>query len=166
MVAAQVRVAAAAAATLGPNEGPALAAGFTVPPNGYLPDTLTRLSLVNLGTASAADVAELRLWRDGGDGVFGAGGGDDQDLGPLSGSSGTWTSAPLSEPVSLAGERLWVSAVIAAAPTDSATIDLRLPVGGLTNVSANDGPLDAAVDLGPTLTISNAPLISSVRIDP
>src|SRR5262249_28430855 len=62
MVAAQVRVAAAAAATLGPNEGPALAAGFTVPPNGYLPDTLTRLSLVNLGTASAADVAELRLW--------------------------------------------------------------------------------------------------------
>src|SRR5262249_25416708 len=76
------------------------------------------------------------------------------------------TSAPLSLPVSLAGERLWVSAVIAAAPTDSATIDLRLPVGGLTNVSANDGPLDAAVDLGPTLTISNAPLISSVRIDP
>jgi hypothetical protein len=166
MVAAQLHAAASPAATLGPGEGPALACAFTVPANGYRTDVLQSVRVVNLGTATPADLAELRLWRDGGDGVFGAGGGDDQNLGVLTWNGVAWQSSALAVAVSLAGTRLWVSAVIGSAPTDSATIELAIPVGGVALASGNDGPIDAPVDGATTLLISNAPLIASVHIDP
>ncbi len=166
MVAAQVGVAGSPAATLGPNEGPALAGAFTIPANGYRPDTLRLVRLENLGTAGPGDLGELRLWRDGGDGSFGAGGGDDQDLGALTWNGATWQSPALAVPLNVAGTRLWVSVVIGPAPADSATIDLGIPVGGLSVASDNDGPIDAAVDGGTSLLISNAPLIATARVDP
>jgi hypothetical protein len=166
MVAAQLHAIGSSSLTLGPGEGPALAGAFVIPPNGYLPDTLTSLRFTNLGSASPADLAELRLWRDGGDGAFGAGAGDDQDLGALTWNGGAWISAPLAMAVGSGGRRVWVSATVGATPTDSATVHVAVPIGGLTMSSGDDGPTDAPVDGARTLLISNAALIASLAIVP
>lgn len=166
MVAAQMTLLPTPATTLGKNEGPALAFDFVLPRNGYQDDFLNGLSVVNLGTAVTADLAEVRLWRDGGDGQFTPGSGDDQDLGLFTWQVNHWQSAALSQPLPGTGARLFVSVTVAAAPTDSSTVRLAIPVGGVSNASGNDGPLDAQVATPNALLLSNAPLLASIRIEP
>jgi hypothetical protein len=163
MVAGQIGDPGAPGVTLGPGEGPALALHVVVPRNGYEDDRLTKLRVVNLGTATNADLAELRLWRDGGDGLFG---GDDTDLGPLAYGGGVWQSAVLKEDLAAAGARLFVSARVAASPTDSVTIRLAIPTGGVEVGSGDDGPLDAAVENPQALLISVSRLLATLRITP
>ena len=146
------------ARSIAPGEGPVLALDLRVPRNGHADDVLGRIAVANLGTATTADVAELRLFRDGGAGIFAGGGADDVDLGLLDPQDGLWTADGLGEPVGAVGARLYVGASGAVGLTDSTTIRLSVPVDGLQYASANDGPLDAALDPGGTLLLSRAPL--------
>ncbi len=166
MVAAQLALGAVPSVTLGPGEGPALAMALVVPSNAYRADTLQRLSVVDLGTAAAGDLAAVRAWRDGGDQIFQAGGGDDVDLGPLTWNGATWQTCSLSTPIPLAGVRIWVAITVAAAPPDSVTIRLGVPIAGVRVASGNDGPLDQAVNGSATLLVSNAPLLGSLEATP
>lgn len=166
MVAAQTTVQATPGATLGQNEGPALAFDFLLPRNGYTADQLNALHVVNLGTAGLGDVAELRLWRDGGDGRFTPGSGDDQNLGPMVWQVDHWQAVGLTEAVIGAGARIFVSITVSNAPVDSSTVRLAIPVGGVFVASGNDGPIDVPVAAKNAILLSNAPLLVSIEILP
>ncbi|HKQ18925.1 MAG TPA: hypothetical protein VJW75_04185, partial [Candidatus Eisenbacteria bacterium] len=165
MVAAQIRNIGASVATLAPNEGPVLALDVTLPSNGYQSDILRGLTVVNNGSAGTGDLAALGLWRDGGDGVFSQGGGDDAALGPLIFSGGAWTTALLSNSVPVGGARYFVGVTVSSSPSDSATVRLAIPVNGVAMQSGNDGPLDAAVVNPSRLVISNSPLNVTMKIE-
>lgn len=166
MIAAQVKNNGAPARTLGPSEGPALAFDAVVPANGYAADLLRGITFVNGGTAAPSDFTEVRLWRDGGDGAFDAGLVDDASLGPLTEIAGSWTSPILSEAIDVGGLRLFASMTSSSTPTDSATVRLEIPIGGLLVESGNDGPLDEVVRNPETQLLSTAALLASIEIDP
>jgi hypothetical protein len=163
MVSAQIGNLGAPGVSLAPGEGPALALDFALPRNGYLDDVLQALTIVNQGDANASDLAQLRLWRDGGDGIFSAGAGDDRNLGALVPSGPAWVSGTLSDTIRAGGARYFVGVTISAAPRDSATIRLALPVLGAAMRSGDDGPLDAAVANPNTQLVSNSPLLATLR---
>lgn len=146
------------ARTVAPGEGPVLALDLVVPRNGHADDVLGRLDIANFGSATSADIAELRLYRDGGDGDFDAGAADDLDLGLLAPQDGLWTVGGLDEAVGAGGARLFVGVTGAVDFADSTTILLALPVDGLQYASNNDGPLHEALVPGGTLLLSRAPL--------
>jgi len=164
MVASQVTNLGARGTTLGPNEGPALALDVLVPANGYADDMLESLTLVNLGTASSADIADLRLWRDGGDGLFTPGTGDDTAVGALVQVGSSWKSTVLNEPLTGPGARLFVGVRPSNAPRDSSTLRLCVPIGGIQTASANDGPVDGAICNAEALVFSTAPLLATLSI--
>jgi hypothetical protein len=166
MVAAQLDLMATPAATLAPDDSGVVALDLHIPRNGHVDDTLQRLELANLGTASAADVADLRLWRDGGDGAFGAGSGDDIDLGAATWTGTSWLSPPLAQALGVSGARVFAVLRIAPAATDGATLRLAVPLQGVTVASGNDGPIDGARSNPTTLLISNSPLLASLAIAP
>jgi hypothetical protein len=166
MTAAQVKNLGAPVATVAPNDGPVLALDVIVPKNGYATDLLDSLVVENRGDAITSDIADLRLWRDGGDGVFSGGSGDDLDLGPLTFSGGRWRSALLADTLSGSGSRHFVGVTVSGAPRDSATVRLAIPIGGIVVRSANDGPLDTEIANPQTITISNSPLLVTMGIAP
>jgi len=166
MIAAQIAVLPTPALTLGKNEGPALVFDFVLPRNGYADDVLNGLALVNLGTAGTSGIAELRLWRDGGDGQFSSGSGDDGDLGAMTWQVDHWQSAALTAPLGGTGRRFFVSLTVSGSPVDSTTVRLAIPVAGVANASDNDGPSDAPVAASNTALLSNAPLLASIEIQP
>lgn len=163
MLAAQITNHGAPPATLGPGEGPALALNLTLPSNGYAADVLRGLTVVNDSTATPSDVAQMRLWRDGGDGTFDAGAGDDTDLGAMTPVGGNWVSPALSASVPPGGIRCFVSIVAATA---DATVRLAVPVGGVAMESGNDGPIDARIVNPDAITLSTAALLADLEITP
>lgn len=166
IVAAQVTNVGAPAATLGSGEGPQLALDLVLPSNGYLADELNSFTVRNLGDADDTDLAEVRLWRDGGDGVFDAGGGDDLDLGALASFGGDWTNPSLSQTIPPGGARVFVSVLASASPRDSATVQLAVPVDGLDYASDADGPHDAAVANPQTTLVSTGVLLATLELGP
>ncbi len=152
--------------TLGPGEGPVLAMDLIIPANGYAVDELSGITFVNDGTVTAADIQAATLWVDGGNGAFDGGvsgtGPDDISLGPLSLNQNIWTSNVLTEIVPAGGLHVFASLTVAAAPQDSVTVKLGLPVNGIRVSSGNDGPLDQAVLGNGSLVISTSPLRSTV----
>lgn len=166
MVAAQITNHGAPVATLGPSEGPALALDVTLPANGYASDVLQGVRLRNLGTAGGSDLAEVRLWGDGGNGTFDFGGGDDTDLGPCAFLAGDWISPALSEALPAAGLRVFASVSTSASPSDSSTVRLQIPPNGITVQSGNDGPIDAGVDNPNQIVLSTAALLASLELTP
>lgn len=159
--AAQLTNFGAPGATVGPGDGPVPALDVVVPPNGYAADLLRGIRVVNLGTAGAADLTQVELWRDGGDGAFG---GDDSLLGPLTWTGADWTSPLLSTPVSGLGARLFVSVHIAPAAAETTTVQFAIPEGGLEYDSDNDGPVDAAVVNPEPILISASPLLATLSL--
>lgn len=144
-----------------PGERGVLVLDVSVPPNGYEPDTLRSFRVENAGSATApGDVAALRLYSDDGDGAFDAK--TDALVDALSFVGSGWLADALALDLPAGGRRLFVAADVAALPTDSATIALRIPTGGLSVESANDGPFDAAVSNAFAQTISTSPLLVSV----
>jgi len=166
LLASQVVDRGAPGVTLGPGDGPVRVLDVVVPRNGYADDVLQGFRVVNAGTAGTTDIAELRLWRDGGDDVFDAGAGDDRDLGPLSYFGGSWQSALLAEALPAAGAHLYVGMTVAAAPGDSVLVLLEIPTGGIAAQSGNSGPLDQPVRNPEPQLISTAPLLVSIQIAP
>ncbi len=164
MVAAQLTNYGAAGVTLGPNEGPALALDLGLPRNGYADDVLRGLSLVENGSATAADLADVRLWRDGGDGAFTPGSGDDAEIAPLVFVDGLWKSPQLATPIGASGLRLFVGVTVAGAPADSATVQFGVPLDGIQTASGNDGPVDEAVANSEAMLLSTAPLSVSLVV--
>jgi len=134
MVAPQISVMSAGASTLGPGSGPALAFDFKLPGNGYQGDALNGIQIVNQGDATPADLSELRLWQDGGNGTFDSGTGDDTDLGALVLQGSAWQSLSMSIPLSASGTRFFVSLVVSPTFTDSALVSLQLPLNGVIGV--------------------------------
>ncbi len=154
-----------------PGEEDVLILDVTIPPNGYEPDTLRSIRIENAGTAqNGTDLLEICLYADGGDGIFddgvifapSGGTGDDTLIGTLSYAGSGWLLEGLSVPLPLGGVRLFGSLDVAASPTDSATVVARIPVGGIAVESANDGPVDGAVENAFALTISTSPLVVAV----
>lgn len=166
MVAAQIANHGAPGHTLGPSEGPSLALDLGIPSNGYATDMLTGLTVTNLGTAVSADLSDVRLWRDGGDGSFDAGGGDDTDLGAMAFVAGRWVLPGLTETLASGQTRFFVTVIASASPTDGATVRLAVPVDGITVQSGNDGPMDAAVSNPTALLLSTAVLLADLSITP
>ncbi|NNE44425.1 MAG: DUF11 domain-containing protein [Gemmatimonadetes bacterium] len=166
MIAAQIGENVAPPVTLGPSEGPVLALDVVIPSNGYAPDRLQGLTVVNHGTAVAGDIDQMRLWRDGGDGVFDAGLGDDFDLGPMSPLGGEWTSPALGDSIPVGGRRCFVAITSSPALNDGTTVQLAIPVDGITVESGNDGPIDQAVENDETIVLSTAALLATLDISP
>ena len=166
MVADQIKCFHTGVATLGPGEGPEPVFDFSIPGNGYLADTLELIHVVNGGTAGDEQIEELRLWKDGGDGLFTPMGGDDRDLGSLAWIGNGWTVSGLQEPLSPGGERFFLSLNVAPQLADSSSVRLRIPVGGIGVASENDGPLDRVVDNPDLVLLSPAPLITVLKVEP
>jgi len=161
LVAAQVACPAVPPVSLTASEGPVLALDLGIPGNGYLDDTLESLRLRNVGTAQPADVAALALYADdNANGIFEPA--LDTALGSLGAVGQDWIALDLDLAGPAAGRRLFAALTVAAVPTDSATVRLALPVGGLVMTSANDGPRDAAVVSPTSLLMSTAPLLSDL----
>jgi hypothetical protein len=166
MLAAQVTTRDITAATLAPNDAQILAMDLIVPGNGYADDVLDGFRIVNLGSADDNDLASVQLWRDGGDGQFTPGSGDDANLGPLVWTGGEWQSPVLSETLPAVGTRFFVGVSVSATPTDSATVQFSVPLNGLIVTSGNDGPIDRPVDCRQSLLLSVSPLIATLDAAP
>ncbi|MCP4572176.1 MAG: hypothetical protein GY838_07450, partial [bacterium] len=165
LVAAQVATGPVPVRALAPSDTLALAFDLTVPPNGYKNDELVGITLVNGGSAAHDDLARVRLWEDGGDGVFNPWSGDDLALGEMTWFGESWSSPVLGRPVGATGLRVFASVDVAAAPTDSTTVRLALPLGGLILDSQNSGPLDTEIQSAATLVLTTSPLQSTVVFD-
>jgi uncharacterized repeat protein (TIGR01451 family) len=165
MSAAQVVVQGGMTATVGPGDGPIPALDIIVPRNGYKPDVLNGLSLINLGSALPADLAELRLWMDGGNGVADNGAGDDADLGTLTWNGTTWQSLTMAVPIPANGLRLYVGMTLSSSfPDSSGTVRLAVPEQGIVVGSQNDGPLDGNVTGADEFLLSTSPLLATLQI--
>ena len=164
--AAQVLCARTPSLTVAPNDAGLLALDFIVPADGYRPDDLHGMRVVNLGTAGVPELQAMKLWRDGGDGVYSAGSGDDILLGAMSPQGGGWQAPPLGATIGPAGLHCFISVDVAGSPTESTTVRLAIPIDGIDNASANDGPVDTAVASVDGLLISSAPLLASLLTAP
>jgi len=166
MIAEQIALSPAAEYRASPGESNVLALDFTVPPNGFLQDVLRGVTIRSSGSAVAGqDITALNLWvEDDGDGEFDPT--SDRLATSLSWIGSGWRNPSLiSEPVTAAGLHCYVTADIAVTAADNRTIQLSLPVGGITVASGNDGPIDAAAENPDIQVISTDPLISSVDFD-
>ncbi len=136
-----------------------------VPRNGYSSDTLTALTVVNGGTADEQDLQSLYLAGDDGDGVW-EGVSQENLIGEFSFTGNRWTLSGLSVPLSGAKTRFFVASQSAQYPTNGATVNLAIPVGGIEVRSGNDGPLDAAVVTDDTILIVSSEVVqlSSVQV--
>ncbi len=126
---------------LAPGSGETIALDFELPANGLEDDVLTGLQIENNGTVTASDVGVVALRHEDGDGVLGAG---DALVTPLvSQGDRTWVSPTLSLPLR-AGlpQRFIVTVRPATGATTGRTFEARVPAGGVTVTSGNDGPVD------------------------
>ncbi|MDH3216605.1 MAG: Ig-like domain-containing protein [Candidatus Krumholzibacteria bacterium] len=126
---------------------------FAVPANGYQIDTLQSIHIQNLGSANSEHFARLALYRDGGNGTFDAGIGDDSYLGdfvedPTQPGGRDYDITGLSDPlVNTCGNlaRYFVVSDITSDYTVGGSIQFAIPIQGLQLASANDGPIDQSV---------------------
>lgn len=152
MVAQQIAIIATGSRTIQPTESLQLCMAFDVPRNGYRSDTLTRLAVVNSGTASESDFDSLVFFRDDGDGQW-DGPSADVFLGRLVFDGGSWSRGGLSVSLTDTNTRLFVASKLDQFPADSATVILSIPVGGVQVNSGNDGPIDRPAPSPDTLMI-------------
>jgi len=147
-------------------------------------DQLIGLAVQNIGTAvDTTDIATVKVWADAG--AVGYQGTDtDTLLGSMTVNSADtkeWRLGGLTTAVSAGGLRIFVSADLAALPTNARTMQFQVPVysdvgadgvvtqdndEGVYMSSNNDGPTDVVVTNANTQTIDSVlPTISSVTPD-
>ncbi len=157
LVAAQLAAAAPPSRTVAPGDSLLPLLALRAPGNGGAGDRLLALRLEPAGTATADDLAALRLWRDGGDGLPDGGAGDDSLLAVMARGGDTWEASP-AVPVPPDGLLLHVTADVAAGAADGGTLRLRVPRFGLEMASGNDGPIDVQLTGGTELLVSSSVL--------
>ena len=123
---------------------------FAVPANGYTADTLAALTIANQGTAADEHVSSLRLYADGGNGVFDQGKqapGDDNAIGGfVSLGDKQYSMSGIDLPLVATcpeGTRFFVSCDLAPDFLTSASFQFGVPMMGIEVHSGNDGPIDA-----------------------
>ncbi len=157
MIAAQIGTSAPFSPNIAGGAADSLALVLDLPSNGYESDTLRSLAIRNFGTAEVdLDISRVSIWRDGGDGVYDRGAGDDTRLGYAAWiGEGYWS---LSERVFVppGGVRLFATVDITEFARESQTIRLGIPVDGADMTSRNDGPIDVEARLANGRTIGSA----------
>ncbi len=138
-VAAQLALTGSAPGELPAGADDSLAMELHLPSNGYLADQLKSLTVENGG--STDDIAEVRLWADGGNGRFDDGG-DDEDMGTLFWTGSGWTRTGIDRTVPPGGTLFFVTVDVVETPLGGGVVQLSVPVGGVQMASANDGPID------------------------
>ncbi|MEZ4388870.1 MAG: DUF11 domain-containing protein [Candidatus Krumholzibacteriia bacterium] len=124
-----------------------LALDVTVPANGTQPDTMTKLNVVNLGTAAPTTMlTRVEAWADDGDGLFDPAA--DPRIAELYWTGGQrFEATSLAVQVPTAGQRVFVT-VDVAEDALGGTVQFSLPAGddpAIGMLSGNDGPIDAPV---------------------
>ncbi len=152
MVAAQIPVTPTGISALVPADSLYNVLTFDLPRNGYMPDTFSTISVYNLGTALYSDFAQMTLYADNGDGVWG-GAGDEIALGNLGYTGALWVRSGLSYPLTAVATHFYVALRLVDFPTGGATVALSIPTGGVIVRSTNDGPIDVAVNPADTIPI-------------
>jgi hypothetical protein len=152
MVAGQIAMIPVGNATIGWADSLFLCLSVDLPRNGYMPDTLNGLDLINSGSATESDFDSLLLFADDGDGIWG-GADDEMPLGQLIFNGETWSRGGLALEMINESTRLYVAAKIARFPKDRTTIKFELPLQGVRVASNNDGPLDQVVISPDSITI-------------
>jgi uncharacterized repeat protein (TIGR01451 family) len=153
MVSHQVRLVPVAGDTLYSGADDAMVLTVVLPQNGYEADTLHALNVKDFsggGGFDPADIDRLILYADNGDGMF-----DpvlDLQLGEMVYSGDRFEISGLSQPTG-PGVVFFVTADMDIAPGNGNTFRPGIPVGGVTVVSGNDGPLDTDVVFGSTFTV-------------
>lgn len=135
---------------------------FTLPGNGYAADSLSSLSVANLGTV--ADVVALqavRLWADAANDGFD---GDETLVGLMSLELGSWGIRNLKYPIPVGGRRFIVTADISATQFESGTLRLSIPVDGCRYRSSADGPDDMAIQSAGEIRLYPANRITAISI--
>ncbi len=146
VIAAQIGMSSEFVHNLPAGADDSLALIIDYPSDGYLLDTLQTLMIENLGDAEAGgDISEMKLWADGGDGVFRGEGDDDTPLGALSWVGDLWSASRLDLPIPPGGRRLFATIDLSKDAEEGRSIRLSLPVDGAGVTSGNDGPVDSAV---------------------
>lgn len=117
-----------------------------VPGNACIGDTLQGLMVTNFGTAGSKQINRFLLWRDDGDGIFDPA--SDQSVAALSETAAkTYAVHSLSEPLGgFPGSRFFVTMDVLENVETGGTVDLAIPVMGISVVSGNDGPIDRFID--------------------
>ena len=110
-------------------------------------DQLTAIEIQTTGTAADVDISAMKVWADGGDDAFDAGGADDALLGTaVWDAADSWDLGALTQPIAAGGQKLYVSLDMTSNPTHTQTFILGIPQNGVTVASNNDGPTDADKD--------------------
>ena len=121
--------------------------------NGCLNDTLSAISMVNLGTAGDGHIELMVLWTDDGDGIFDPAS-DDSIAVLLPTIPQTYGAAGLAVPFDgFSGARFFVSIDLVDGFSSGATIRAGIPQMGIEVSSGNDGPIDSGVFEENTLVI-------------
>jgi len=121
-----------------------------LPRNGYRPDTLRSLRVVDFLGMSEENFDSLVLFADDGDGVWG-GAAEEQRLAKLIFSGEEWLWSGMNVPLNDASTRFFVGANLIDYPTNGLAVGFGIPRNGIEMRSSNDGPLDA--DLPPVDTL-------------
>ncbi len=151
MVGHQISLAASPQDTLASGTDDVLLLTAVFPQNGYAPDTLTALAIIDLaGDFSPDDFNALHLYQDNGDTFFDPD--VDSDLGELIYSGDRFEISGVSAPVG-PSERFFISADVSTTPNNGDHFRPAIPLGGIDVVSQNDGPIDSPVAIDTLFTI-------------
>ena len=146
-----------------------LALDVTVPANGAEADVMTKLNVVNAGTAVPGDaITRVEAWRDDGDGLFDPAA--DALIGELHWTGGQrWEATSLAMPVPAGGQRVLVT-VDVAEDALGGNVQLGLPAAddpAIGMLSGNDGPIDEPVDnpWAQTITATDKIILSTATLN-
>lgn len=154
MLADQISVATTGVVAIADTDSIFAVMALDIPKNGYATDTLRSFTVVNSGTATAADLDSLILFEDDGNAVW-DGPSTEIALGRMYFTGAEWSLTGLTSELLNPQNRYYVAADVNQFAAASRTIVLDIPIGGLEMESANDGPIDAPVYGVDTITINS-----------
>ena len=113
---------------------------FDLPGNGFAPDNLRRFRISNVGTLiDSVAISRFQLWHDWNDNGYTA---NDSLVASLSYSNGLWISNEVPFPLPVGKTRFSVTADVSNRQFTAGTLELIVPVDGVTCWSGMDGPDD------------------------
>ena len=135
---------------------------FELPGNGYAADSLSALTVENLGTVlDAIAFTTVRLWADVNDDGFD---GDESLVGLMTAVPEGWSIRSLKYPIPVGGRRFMITADVASAQFESGTVLMAIPVDGCQYRSGANGPDDLAVTCPDEARIYPANRITAISI--